>query len=370
MGMTNNGYQLPSLSEIRKDVDNLFIKYFGEDIDLTDGQIEGLLSGILATVSSQNEQLGQAIYKAMFIQSSSGKNLEDHGTDIGIYRKLATESDVDLQIDSYVDPSNPTIVPAGTQFGTADGHLFATLAELKLTEPASYTDSGGKEHPLTDKYGNALARGTVQAKSMEAGYAENVMPNTIIVAENVVGGFYAVTNLDSATGGSDAETDEQLRNRILVNNRHVPSETKSGIETAIKNIAGVTDSRLIANNTMQDDSYGNPPKSCHLYVIGGDDIEIATTYFNHLTPVSTTVGKISVEVLDIAKKPVEIKFDRAKTVPIYIDVVLTVDDTQFNADSAPETIKKNILSYLSLLTMGSDVLFFTAFCTSILSFRR
>ncbi|ETO40013.1 putative bacteriophage protein [Fructilactobacillus florum 8D] len=212
-------------------------------------------------------------------------------------------------------------------------------------------------HLIQSKYGNALARGTVQAKSMEAGYAENVMPNTIIVAENVVGGFYAVTNLDSATGGSDAETDEQLRNRILVNNRHVPSETKSGIETAIKNIAGVTDSRLIANNTMQDDSYGNPPKSCHLYVIGGDDTEIATTYFNHLTPVSTTVGKISVEVLDIAKKPVEIKFDRAKTVPIYIDVVLTVDDTQFNADSAPETIKKNILSYLSLLTMGSDVLF-------------
>ncbi|KRN13475.1 hypothetical protein IV37_GL000197 [Fructilactobacillus fructivorans] len=357
MPLNENGYQVPGLKEIRQDVNNLFIKYFGDDIDLSDGQIEGLLSGILSIIQSRNEQLGQAIYKNTFIQSASGKNLEDHGTDLGIYRKLPTEADVDLQIDGYVDQNNPTIIPAGTQFGTADGHVFLTINDLELNEPSNYKDSTGQEKPLVDEYGNALSRGIAPAKSVQAGYNENVVANTITHAENIVAGFFNVTNPEAAYGGTDAETDDQLRNRLLINNMHRPSETKNGIETAIKNITGVSDARLIANNTMSTDSHGNPAKSCHLYVIGGDDSEIAETYFDHLTPVATTIGKRSEIVKDVANKPVEIKFDRAKAVNIHVEIDLEVDETQFNPNNSLDTIKSNILAYFNGLTMGSEVLY-------------
>lgn len=357
MPLTANGYDRPELNDLRDDINALFVKYFGDGIDLDDEQTPGMIAGILSEVDDTLESLAQGVYNSFFVLKSSGANLDDLAAEISVYRKPATNAYVYLQIDGYVDPDSPTVIPEGTQFSTPDGQLFSTLADIMITKQATYVDSGGNTQPLIDDDSNPLGRQTVQAVATDTGTDSNVMPATIVNPVNSIDGFYAVTNLQAATGGTDAETDDALRQRILDNRKSAENSTPNGIQTAIKNLTGVTDVRLVNNNTMNTDSHGNPPKSVHLYVIGGDDSQISQKFFDVLPPQTKTIGSVIGMATDVGGRQYTVSFDRAETVPIYVELDLNVNSTVFDTDNGPKIIKTNILNYFDTLNMGDKVLY-------------
>ena len=163
--------------------------------------------------------------------------------------------------------------------------------------------------------------------------------------------------MQAATGGADAETDDALRQRILDNRKSAENSTPNGIQTAIKNLNGVTDVRLVNNNTMSKDNYGNPPKSVHLYVIGGNDSQISQKFFDVLPPQTKTIGSVIGMATDVGGRQYAVSFDRAKTVPIYVELDLNVKSTVFDTDNGPKIIKTNILNYFDTLNMGDKVLY-------------
>ena len=354
---TDTGFDRKELDDLRDDINALFIKRFGDGIDLDDSQTPGMLAGVLSEVDDTLEKLAQGVYNSFFVLKSSGANLDDLAAELEVYRKPAVNAYVELQIDGYVDPDSPTIIPEETQFSTPDGQVFSTMADTTITQQATYVDSGGNTQPLEDDDGNALGRQIVQAAAIETGTATNVMPNTIINPEDSIDGFYAVTNPSAATGGGDPETDDELRQRVLANRLNTPNSTPDGIQTAIKNLSGVTDVRLINNNTMSTDSYGNPAKSVHLYVIGGADADIIQTYFDYLPPQSNTIGSVMGTATDIGGRQYIVAFDRAETVPVFIKVDIHIDDTKFDTDNGPASIKTNIVNYFDTLGMGDKVLY-------------
>lgn len=354
---TDTGFDRKELDDLRDDINALFIKRFGDGIDLDDSQTPGMLAGVLSEADDTLEKLAQGVYNSFFVLKSSGANLDDLAAELEVYRKPAVNAYVELQIDGYVDPDSPTIIPEETQFSTPDGQVFSTMADTTITQQATYVDSGGNTQPLEDDDGNALGRQIVQAAAIETGTATNVMPNTIINPEDSIDGFYAVTNPSAATGGGDPETDDELRQRVLANRLNTPNSTPDGIQTAIKNLSGVTDVRLINNNTMSTDSYGNPAKSVHLYVIGGADADIIQTYFDYLPPQSNTIGSVMGTATDIGGRQYIVAFDRAETVPVFIKVDIHIDDTKFDTDNGPASIKTNIVNYFDTLGMGDKVLY-------------
>ena len=354
---TDTGFDRKELDDLRDDINALFIKRFGDGIDLDDSQTPGMLAGVLSEADDTLEKLAQGVYNSFFVLKSSGANLDDLAAELEVYRKPAVNAYVDLRIDGYVDPDSPTIIPEETQFSTPDGQVFSTMADTTITQQATYVDSGGNTQPLKDDDGNALGRQLVQAAAIETGTASNVMPNTIINPEDSIDGFYAVTNPSAATGGGDPETDDELRQRVLANRLNTPNSTPDGIQTAIKNLSGVTDVRLINNNTMSKDSYGNPAKSVHLYVIGGADADIIQTYFDYLPPQSNTIGSVMGTATDIGGRQYIVAFDRAETVPVFIKVDIHIDDTKFDTDNGPASIKTNIINYFDTLGMGDKVLY-------------
>lgn len=354
---TDTGFDRKEVDDLRDDINALFIKRFGDGIDLDDSQTPGMLAGVLSEADDTLEKLAQGVYNSFFVLKSSGANLDDLAAELEVYRKPAVNAYVDLQIDGYVDPDSPTIIPEETQFSTPDGQVFSTMADTTITQQATYVDSGGNTQPLEDDDGNALGRQLVQAVAIETGTASNVMPNTIINPEDSIDGFYAVTNPSAATGGGDPETDDELRQRVLANRLNTPNSTPDGIQTAIKNLSGVTDVRLINNNTMSADSYGNPAKSVHLYVIGGADADIIQTYFDYLPPQSNTIGSVMGTATDIGGRQYIVAFDRAETVPVFIKVDIHIDDTKFDTDNGPANIKTNIINYFDTLGMGDKVLY-------------
>lgn len=354
---TDTGFDRKELDDLRDDINALFIKRFGDGIDLDDSQTPGMLAGVLSEADDTLEKLAQGVYNSFFVLKSSGANLDDLAAELEVYRKPAVNAYVELQIDGYVDPDSPTIIPEETQFSTPDGQVFSTMSDTTITQQATYVDSGGNTQPLEDDDGNALGRQIVQAAAIETGTASNVMPNTIINPEDSIDGFYAVTNPSAATGGGDPETDDELRQRVLANRLNTPNSTPDGIQTAIKNLSGVTDVRLINNNTMSADSYGNPAKSVHLYVIGGADADIIQTYFDYLPPQSNTIGSVMGTATDIGGRQYIVAFDRAETVPVFIKVDIHIDDTKFDTDNGPASIKTNIVNYFDTLGMGDKVLY-------------
>lgn len=357
MPATDKGWQLEEIDELRSDIDQLFRDKFGDAIDLDDDQTPGMLAGVMSEWSNMQEQLVNGIAKSYLLLKATGTHLDDIGADEGIYRHQASYASVELQVDVYVDPDSPVLIPEGSQFSTADGQIFDTLADTTVTDATTITGTDGQPAPLQDEDGNALGRVMISANADAAGSDSNVMPGSIVNAEEAIDGFYAVTNPNGATGGGDIETDNELRLRIMQNRQHPINGTLSGTETAVRNVDGVKDVQIINNTTMAVDKYGNPAKSAHLYVIGGDDQAVANAYFSAIPLLTQTEGKISKTVTDMAGKPSTVKFDRATTVPVFIDLELTVDATAFDETAGPASIKANILSYFDTLSMGNTVLY-------------
>lgn len=358
MPITANGdFEKMELDDLRELINGYFRQKYGNVIDLSDDQTPGQLAGSMSYWSEYLEKEAQGILSSFFLWKSQGYQTDDIGGEIGLFRKSASYASVELQIDGYVDPDSPTIITAPTDFSTADGHIFEIADDVTITQQAMVKDDNGNDVPLVDEDGNPLGRAMVSANAVESGSDSNVMPNSIINPEESVDGFYAVTNPEAATGGGDAETDNEFKLRIDANRQTSKGSNKSAIETAIKNVSGVKDARLVNNRYLTTDKYGNPPKSGHLYVIGGDSQTIADTYSVATHALAHTVGTIEKTVTDIGGKVEEFYFDRAKTVPIFIQLDIDADSTAFDVDGAPDTIKQNILQYFDTLLMGDPVLY-------------
>lgn len=119
---------------------------------------------------------------------------------------------------------------------------------------------------------NGFGKG--RAISLEENASSNVPANTIIVQVEPTEEISSVNNPARAEGGAERETDKAYRDRIGISVRGNPGPPINGILTALLEVSGVRTASVVENKTMETDSYGNPPKSVHVHILGGvkDDI--------------------------------------------------------------------------------------------------
>ena len=70
---------------------------------------------------------------------------------------------------------------------------------------------------------NEEGTGAVIARAMIAGIKSNVNANTVTMMSVPVEGIISITNPAKATGGTDEEADDELRERILDANEQITS---------------------------------------------------------------------------------------------------------------------------------------------------
>lgn len=352
---TDTGFNRPEFSDVNQWIKQLFIQKCGSNIDTDDPTIAGIISGVMSKSDSTLIEYIQGAVNQMFLLSANTTGLDDIGAEWGLARKQATPSFVTLKVECYYDQGSPVNIPAGeAEFSTADAHQFVTLDDINITQQA--TDSNNK--PLAAKDGSPLGVAYVQAQCLQSGLDTNVAPNTIVNPMETIDGFYSVTNPDSASGGTPQETDNLFRKRIYNFRSAGPAFTDNGITSKLRNLPDVEDTKLVDNNSMQTDKYGNPPKSIHLYVLGGDDKEIGQNYFNCLYPTTHTVGSITVPVISDDGITHQISFDHAQSVNVYIHLKLFIDTSKFNSDNGVDDIKNRIINtYFDQLKMGQNVLY-------------
>ena len=226
-------------------------------------------------------------------------------------------------------------MPANTLFKTAEGIEFQTADDLILS---------------------IEGKGDVTAYATNTGSTYNVPANTIIYQVEPTSDIISVTNNEPVESGANSETDLELANRIRIANDTRPSSPANGIISAVMEVAGVKTVQVVQNNNLTEDEFGNPPKTIHVYVDGGDEERIADALFNSVSAGIQTVGSKQQAMTDNAGfSDNVIAFDYAQQSPIYVSIA-----AQTNLDFETEgiqQIKNAVNDYLVKVPMGGIVRF-------------
>ena len=332
-GLTEKGFIAPTYAEWLEDVEGSFKSRFGDDIALSSNSNFGMLAREYAwRMVEVTEQL-QLVYYAGFYSTATDTSLDRLGANIGVVRKVAAPSHVALKITT----DDEYLIQAGEQFETEDGIVFNLLDDVVTKK---------------DNDGNWVGIGNLE--SDETGTMNNVGANTITVVSNPDDAILEVTNQEPAYGGNDEETDEDYRERLVLENISKEGPTANGIRSALMNVSGVREVGIVDNDQNSTDEYGNPPYSVHVYVLGGADNDIAETLNDRVAAGVTLAGSKAVNITDDSGITKTIRFDHATEVPIFIQVEIKTSDS-WNQDDGPNQIKDDIAQKINALEMGQTV---------------
>ncbi|MDB5596294.1 MAG: Baseplate family protein [Hyphomicrobiales bacterium] len=197
-------FSIPSIGEIGTRLKNSFRAY----LPGTDAWIEpnnlSVTSRTFALTMFEAYQRLQFLYRQLFASTADAYHLEfRHGYEYGITRK-ASQAASGFVIISQVTPTANVVIPAGLRVLRGDNVSYITtqagvMASGAVTVPVRCETSGASTD-TPDGVQFALEQ-------------QPSLPNlsdTVVVAAGGIG------------GGADAETDDQLRSRILYRKRNPP----------------------------------------------------------------------------------------------------------------------------------------------------
>ncbi len=322
------GFTRRTYNDLVESMENKTKELFGENARTTSNSVLGVLIRVFAWPLSLMYELLERVYLSSFINSSTGVSLDRLASNYSITRGPASAALVTLEFTGQAD----YVIEEGVQFATDNMIIFEMIDVVAI-----------------DQYG----QGSGQAVSVDYSDRANVAAGTITVALEPVEELYSVSNPSAASGGSKAEDDKSLRDRIKASNTSNPGPPVNGIISAVLSVPGVRMARLVENNKMEVDEYGNPPKTIHIFSMGGDRQLIGQAIFDSIASGIQTTGNESVIVSDIGGFLHTVYFDYATPVRIYAKIVLTINDS-FVQESVDE-IKKLVENYVNTLEMGGVV---------------
>ena len=130
---------------------------------------------------------------SFFVQTSQGQYLDDAGAQVGVERRPGTNATGTVTVTGTTGAT----VPAGTLFTTNEGLQFAADAAATLADGTAQ----------------------VEATAVAAGSEYNILAGEIARLVTPVSGVTGATNAAAFAGGTDIESDDALRERILLRMR-------------------------------------------------------------------------------------------------------------------------------------------------------
>ena len=156
------------------------------------------LAARLYAAAAQVEALyaqAQWVMDQSFPQTAQGLYLDYHAETRGITRSAAEKAAGVLRFSIDLAVGQDLEIPEGTVCMTAAGIRFETTAAGVISAGSLSVD--------------------VEAQAVEAGSDGNVAPETVVLMAVPPAGVRRCTNPEAFAGGTDAESDEQLRKRVL-----------------------------------------------------------------------------------------------------------------------------------------------------------
>lgn len=386
IGITENGFVIETLDEIRTDMANRLNSRWGTNITFDNESATGHLVGIVAERFANLQELAEAIFRSFGRDTAVAEGLVNINTLTGTPPLAAFPSSVTLTLTG----TPTTDVDSGRQAETADGVVFQTQEDVTIAAvPAraistayalgAFRTNAGNVYVVTvagttdtgagpSSTAGAITDGSVtwrfvgvgtgmvnvDAEATETGPLR-ALSGAVNLIKTPTSGWNGVLNLLDADEGADKESDESYRLRGLTDIFAAGSHTSPAIRSDLLRLTGVLSARILENKTDVTDGDGMPPHTVEALVRGGDDTEIATYLFQRGVSVGyATFGNTTVVVTDELGVQYSIKFSRPVQVDVYVTVDVIVDAGNFPPDGADQ-IKLAIVTWGDAQDTGRDV---------------
>lgn len=326
--LDKNGFKRKTYADLIEDMSNKARELFGEKINVSPRSPFGLIIMLFAWFLSLVWELAEKVYYSAYISKAEGVQLESLGANRGILKEPAAESYVDL---SFRGQPGFTI-PEQTQYFTETGIYFYLIEDVII---------------------NSAGDGTGRAVSVEKGIHTKVEANAITIQAEPMEEVTSVTNPTPAVGGRNEESESDYRYRLMTSTSAEGKATPPAIVSALSQISGVRSYNVIINNKKDDDEFGNPGKSVHVYVLGGDRQIIAETIFDAVAGGIETVGQEVVMIADLSGIEHAVRFDYA--IEVRAQIQLSIQTNAAFPTDGEKRIKNNLIKHIGGTdTEGTD----------------
>lgn len=255
------------------------------------------------------------------------------------------DSNVLVAASNSVNITNIAIGGPGTTgrkvYRSKNGGLYQFVAQLSDNSTLVYTDnitdgSLGGNPPAVSTAEQAL----LDANSETSGIQYNAVPGAITVLTNVPDGINSVTNPTAFSGGTDIESTEAYRSRMLEFIRNPQSGSANDLLSWALSVDGVSTATVFTN-----DNLGTPTN-------GHATIRVAGP--NGSTPSGAVLAAVLATVNQHDLANITIHVTTFTSVTTNVAVTITVATGYVLADISP-SISQAIVDYVNSVPVGGTV---------------
>lgn len=316
-----NGLQVDTAAEITSDLVAGLQQIYGADINVDQNSSDGEEVGLVTQMAVDIRELIVNVNSGFDPDQAVGAILDQRVTLNNIQRQGGTYTIQPIDI----------VVASGTTI-----NLQGLDANFNSPTGTGYTiqDSNGNQFILIDSATFTTGTTTVDFRAQQIGDV-NVPINTINVPVTIVPGVTSVNNSSSALSvGQDQETDAQLRARRQISASIVSQGYLNGLEGALANLSGVTDSKVYENRTDSTDGNGIPPHAIWVIAEGGANSDIANLIYIKKDPGANMKGSVSVNITTVSGSTFVAKFDRPTAHNLWIAFTIKTTISGYSFDTA------------------------------------
>jgi uncharacterized phage protein gp47/JayE len=233
---------------------------------------------------------------------------------------------------------------------------YAVAADETLLHISSVDEQDVHVLVLSGNLTTDSVTGIVNFASEQMG--EVVLPNgTINQITTSVPGLISVINLSGYIAGRLRETDVELRksyiDKIFARSNRMIESIKSAI---LNNVQGVTSVAGYQNDTNIIDADGRWAHCVEMVVDGGSDNDIALQIWDKKSDGIISFGSTEVVVPGDEGEPITIRFNRPEYVYVWLQVTLTISQSEQLPTNYVEAIKSVILAQMEKAEPGKSII--------------
>ena len=332
-GINDNRFKFPTFLDFLNIMNELGKMQFGEDFYIDNKTNLGQWFEMFCYTLEGQSKLFQTIYNNLSIYTMKGVMLDKYGSNFNVGRLTDTYAYATVEVTGVPF----AIIMKWYKVKSKQGRFYSTVTNIEL-----------------DSTGHGLG----QVIAEDSGVAGNVGINMITEKVTPNEQVYTITNITSASGGADIESDIDYRARLLQFFLGSENGSVNGIRRAMLSLPQVKDCKVFENNGMFDDpATGLKPGQIAVIINGLIDEVLAYKLFNTRSAGVCTTGNTEIEVVSDSGAYVTERFYSAEEKPLYIRVS---DITLANSEAVDiqGQIKQSLLTRLGQYSsLGNKVNF-------------
>ena len=295
-GVNDNGFKFPTFLDFLSIMNELGKMQFGEDFYIDNKTNLGQWFEMFCYTLEGQSKLFQTIYNNLSIYTMKGVMLDKYGSNFNVGRLRDTYAYATVEVTGVPF----AIIMKGYKVKSKPGRFYTTVTNIEL-----------------DSTGSGLG----QVIAEDSGVAGNIGISMITEKVTPNEQVYTITNITSASGGADIESDIDYRARLLQFFLGAENGSVNGIRRAMLSLPQVKDCKVFENNDMFDDpATGLKPGQIAVIINGLIDEVLAYKLFNTRSAGVCTTGNTEIEVVSDSGAYVTERFYSAKEKPLYIKV--------------------------------------------------